>query len=161
MKLKDYQKLVDCHFISPYGGYLIRYWSKIERERWHKFEDIEVDLMKQLTCDFDYKNCVILFPLALGYGETCLFNNRQIVIDHCTYILDIARFLKSKGIIWSNGKKFPKLDQSFPNPPMLIISKGRATTHINSNPLTCAKKVGTKEIFFSGFFIYRLINKMF
>jgi len=159
MTLNDYKKLADCGFVWPYaGGILYSYWSPADRARRHNLKDVELELMKQLTCDFDYNNCVILFPLEMGYGTTMLFNNREIVIDHCTYVLDIADFLKSKGVTWSDGKKF-KVDQCFPKTPMLIVNNGIATIHPNSNPLTCANKVGKKEIFFSGFLVNRIRNK--
>lgn len=156
MKLSDYKKLADCGFVWPYvGGAIMKYWSAEERASRHNINDIEADLMKQLTCDFDYKNCVFLFPLNMRCGDNLLFNNREIVLDHCTYILDIANFLKSKGVTWSNGVKL-EVDQCFPRAPMLIVNKGRVTIHNNANPLTCVNKIGEKEIFFSGFFVHRI-----
>lgn len=158
MKLSDYQKLADCSFVWPYtGGSIYRYWSSEERAARHNIKDVEADLMRQFDCKFDYNNCVILFPLAMGYGDSLLFNNREIVIDHYIYVLDIAHFLKSKGVVWKDGSDFV-VDQCFPTTPALVIHKGRATIMPNANPLSFKKQVGTKEIFFSGFLVNRIRN---
>lgn len=155
MKLVDYKKLIDCNFVSRYGGQVTWYWSQEEMADNYDYKEIESKLMKQLTCDFDYNNCVILFPLATRFGTTMLFNNRQIVIDHCTYVLDIGYFLKSKGVTWKDGSKL-KVDASFPLTPMLFIENGLAEIIDTANPLGISDRVGDKEIFFSGFLVDRL-----
>jgi hypothetical protein len=155
MKLVDYKKLVDCNFVSRYGGQVTWYFSQEERAENYDYKEVESELMKQLTCDFDNNNCVILFPLATRYGTTMLFNNGQIVIDHCTYVLDIGYFLKSKGVTWKDGSKL-KVDSSFPVTPMLFIENGLAEIINTANPLGISDRVGDKEIFFSGFLVNRL-----
>lgn len=155
MKLWDYKKLIDCNFISRYDGSVVRYYSQEEMSNNYDYKEVEAELMKQLTCDFDYNNCVILFPLATRYGTSMLFNNRQIVIDHCTYVLDIGYFLKSKGVTWKDGSKL-KVDASFPRTPMLFIENGFAEIIDTANALKISDRIGNKEILFSGFLVDRL-----
>ena len=157
MRLTNYQELLDCRFVSS-GGAIEWYWSEDERRQNYDYKAIEAELMKQMTCEFDPKNCVILFPLATKCGTTMLFNKREIVIDHCTYILNIADFLKSKGVVWEDGSKF-KVDQCSPRTPMLIINNGLARRVETANPLFEGESVKDKEIFFSGFLVERIRNK--
>jgi len=177
----DYLDLIKCRFLSQYGGSIQSYWGKEERERFHKYSDINKKLLLQLEIEIDFNNLIILFPTSLPYGSTALFGNNpdtRFPIDHCTNIVTIRDFLSKKGITYKNNismtlDKYSQLPVS-----MLIIQNGIAYINtITSNPFSssivddnskfCSEiKISSedskslildnKQIIFSGFVIQKI-----
>lgn len=159
MNLKEYIELKKCNFID-FEGTIKWYWSNEERSKNYNYQEINDKLCKQLTCNFDYNNCVILFPLACG-GTSCLFNQGKVVIDHCTYPLDIVDFLNSKNVEWEGG--ILKSGQHLYGTTMIIVENGVAKLfkkfgYHDADPTQKSKEVGDKKIFFSGFLVNRIRN---
>lgn len=161
MTEKEYKFLIQKRFVNQSFGSLISYWSKEERNVYHDIEEIRPILMKQLTDDYDIKNCVITIPVGTGYGVNYLWNNRSIVDSHCTHIVDLKYILHKMGMRYENGKTLKSDIQS--NVAMLVIHNGVVYVDpVSANPLSPihikADIIKGKDIFFSGFILNRLKN---
>lgn len=177
MNLKEYKHLIKCRFLDSSFGCVVGYWSRERREIFHKYEDISDMLMKQMTCDFDVNNIIILFPNHGGFGSVCLFDNGTIAIDHPSYIIDVTEYLKEYGIKWKDGTEICySKDDWCVDAGGIIIEDGLARTIETNNILGNLRyfknpkrhkeikwneedqkniDIGNKEIFFSGFFVER------
>jgi len=128
MKIHEYRDLKKCGFLG-YGGCIERYWSDSERN--HNLSEIIDSIEKQKTDVIDFRNCVIIFPLATQMGTTCLIKGTP--IDHCTNILTIVNFLSKNGVKWRDGSKI-KSGQHLVSIGMLIIENGIAFATTISDP---------------------------
>lgn len=183
MKKSDYLDLIKCGFLSQYGGFVKSYWSNEEREKYHKISDINKKMLLQFEAKLDYNNLIILFPVSLGYGQTCLFGENRadsFPIDHCTNIVYIRDFLDKKGIKYKDGVSMTHDKYRQFSIGMLIIQDGVAYANtINANPFNvsivdndseyCSEikiskedsknlVLDNKEIIFSGFLVKKIIN---
>jgi len=123
MNLEEYKSLQ----ITGKDGYLwnFRYIDPDRREH------IKRELMKQLTCDIDINNVIILFPLNAG-GSNPIIND--IVIDHCTNIICVLSILKKHGIKWKDGQNLDYYNRQSLNAGMVIVEEGLASIATNADP---------------------------
>lgn len=128
MNIDDYRELKKCGFLG-YGGCVQSYWDNAERK--HNPSEIIDNIDRQKTDDLDFKNCVILFPLATQMGSTCLIKGTP--IDHCTNILSVANFLGKNGVTWKDGSEM-KSGQHLSRIGMLIVHEGVALATTISDP---------------------------
>jgi hypothetical protein len=128
MQISDYIKLKSCGFLG-YGGCIQSYWSIDDRK--HDLPKIIDEIGLQILNPLDFRNCVIIFPLASSMGSTCLIND--VPLDHCTNVLSIVDFLGRNGVRWKDGS-IMKSGQHLSKIGMLIVTDGVAVATTTADP---------------------------
>jgi len=177
MKLSDYKKLLG-NYIGRDGNVHNGQYSTDESRLFFRNQ-----LMKQLECDFDINNVIILFSNKAGGTQRCFKTDegKSILINYCTYILEILWILADHGIKWKDGRNIRDYCLQTLGAGMVIVEDGMASIATNANPLKpevsshqkknhstihwtettdrelklkriLKQKQVEKEIFFSGFF---------
>lgn len=131
MNKETYQSLIDCRFISKEFGYVHGYSGN--SCPFYKYADVSAKLYKQMEEEIDPKNIVIMFPLGTNYGDNGFYgpgdnqhNSRKVLIDHCTYFLDVSSALDKFGVVFKNGKKLTDEKYTQMRIAMLIVQNGKA-----------------------------------
>lgn len=134
MNRKTYESLAACRFLSVHDGHIYNYTSP---HNFYKYEDVSDTLYKQLDEEIDFNNIIISFPGTPSIGSTGFYgpgkfgDPRKVLLDYCTYIIDVKNFLHQKGIKFKNGKSLIDRKYSQQRVALLIVQDGIA--YVNDN----------------------------
>jgi len=175
MNIEEYKELQKCGFISNFRGEIINLPFDPNDVPYDR-EKVAKTLYKQLNEEVDFKNVIILFPLATGFGRNGLFGKDKICIDHPSYIVSVREILRKAGIKFKSGEELNDEKYRQNSFSLLVVHNGEAyVSSIYTDPLNscinylCSERkdiknihinqseiknldIHNKKIFFSGFF---------
>jgi hypothetical protein len=175
MNKNEYLNLYNIGFLDSYKGGIKDYTYLTHNTVPYNYSSVNELLCKDLYKNIDIKNVIILFPLSTNTGKIKQFNNGNILIDYCTYIIDVKNILHDNGIKYKNGETLINKKYSQTIFTAIIVENGIAyscnyTANPFSNYITLNSTENIKdisinkedlinvnrdnlEILFSGFFI--------